>query len=362
MQGGSRPVAGVVHRPLVLPDWLAWSGAVLLPWALSRGALLLLAASAARQRGKTFLAGYAVWDGGWYTRIARDGYAFVTDRGETPYPFFPLFPGVLHAGERLGAPAAATGLVVNHLVLLLALTGVWAIAAAHGSRREAALAAWSLALYPGSASLALLYPCAILLACSVWAFLALERDRDALAALLAAVAALARPNGLVLAASLAATVLLAGGAWRRALRLALPAVAVVAAWVAWLWVRTGDALVFLHAKAAWHEVSLASLLEGKDRLPKIDLAPAGVALVVLLLAGRRLPLGWLVLVALALLPSLGLGILGMPRYVAACFPVFVACGIVLARLPLAVRVAVLASSALGLVALGRRVLLGVHMP
>lgn len=362
MQGGSRPLATVARPALALPDLGAWSVAVLVPWLLGRGMLLLIAAAAARARGKTFLAGYAIWDGAWYAQIARDGYGFVSVRGETPWPFFPLFPGVLNAGTRLGIAPSVTGLIVNHLVLLLAMTGVWAITLRHGSGREAALASWALGLFPGSVALTLLYPDALFLACGVWAFLALEQRRDTAATILAACAALVRPNGAVLAASLGAAVLLGGGTLRRAAGIVLPAALAVTAWLAYLWSQAGDPLAFVHAKAAWHEVTLPSLLAGADPLPKLDLAPLGVALLVLALAWRRLPAGWLVLAALALLPSLGLGILGMPRYVSSCFPVFVACGMALDRLSRGAATGVLAAAALALLLFGARVLLGVSMP
>lgn len=362
MQGGSRPLAPVVRPALALPDVGGWSLAVLLPWLLGRGALLAIAIAAARQRGKTFVAGYAVWDGAWYAQIARDGYGFVSARGETPWPFFPLFPGILNAGTRLGLPPSVTGLVVNHLVLLLAMTGVWAITRAHGTPREASLASWALGLFPGTVALTLLYPDAIFLACGVWAFLALERGNDAGAALLAAMAALVRPNGAVLAASLAVAVLLRGGTLLRAVSVALPAALAVVGWLAYQWSNAGDPLAFLHAKAAWHEVTLGSLLAGTDPWPKLDLAPLALAVLVLALAWRRLPAGWLVLAALALLPSLGLGILGMPRYVASCFPISVACGMALGRLPHAVAGGVLAAAAAGLLLFGSRVLAGAQLP
>jgi hypothetical protein len=143
---------------------------------------------------------------------------------------------------------------------------------------------------------------------------------------------------------------------------ALPAALAVAAWLAWLWLRTGDPLIFVHAKGAWHEVTLASLLAGRDRLPKLDLAALAFALPVLAVAWRRIPAGWLILAAATLLPPLALGVLGMPRYTAACFPLFFACGVVLARLPRPARAVVLAGFAAGLLFLGRRILLVEHMP
>jgi hypothetical protein len=338
-----------------------WLTAVLLPWALSRGALCVVTELASSLRARGAMAAFAVWDGGWYVGIAHSGYDFSV-HGQTPYPFFPLLPWLLRAAEAVHPPPIAAGVVLNHLVFLLALWGVHDIARAHGTALEASLASWSLALFPGSAPLTLLYPCAIFLACSVWAFRALELRRDGVVATLAATAALVRPNGLVLAIAGAFAVLRDDRSWQRALRIALPAALAVALWMAWLWLQTGDPLIFVHAKAGWREVSLASLVAGVDPLPKLDLAPVAFAALVLALAWRRLPGAWMLFVALMLLPSFGLGVLGMPRYTAACFPLFVAAGIVLARLPRGARVALLGCSALALVYVARRIVSGEQMP
>lgn len=355
----------VVHRStsavarIPLSSWLT---AVLVPFAVGRAAVVLLGCHARTVRGLGGIASFAVWDGAWYAQIARDGYGFTTGHGETPFPFFPLLPALMRGGAFFGLSPVATALLLNHVLFLLALWGVFALVRAHGTEQEAALACWSLALYPGSAPLTLVYPCTLLLACGVWAFHLLERGRDGAAATLAAVAALVRPNGVVLALALGAGALRASRSWRRPLAVVLPAALCVAGWIAWLWSYTGDPLVFAHAKAAWREVTLTSLLGGTDRVPKIDLAAFAFAAGVLALAWRRLPVEWLLYAALALLPSLALGLLGMPRYTAACFPLFVAAGIVLARLPRAARVAALAASAAALAFLARRILLLEHMP
>ena len=55
---------------------------------------------------------------------------------------------------------------------------------------------------------------------------------------------------------------------------------------------------------------------------------------------------------LALLPSLVLGVTGVGRYAAEAFPVFIALGAILERLPRWLRPAYFLSSALGLVAFG----------
>jgi len=169
-------------------------GAVAVPWLLSRGIVYWVAQRGAEARHKPagFLA-FAPWDGGWYADIARVGYTFSHANGETPYPFFPLLPALLRGGMALGFSPIAFGSVLNHLVLLVALTGVWTIARDHFGPNEAAAAVWCMALFPGSAPLTMVYPCTIFLACAVWGFRAVERGRDADASVLAAIASLARP-------------------------------------------------------------------------------------------------------------------------------------------------------------------------
>ncbi len=352
--GGRSAAAGIEGSGDLFSD-LGWPpfGAVVLPWLVSRliVALAVLAGAAAAHR-PVGLESFSVWDGGWYLDIARKGYEFVSVEGQTPYPFFPLFPLVLWAGGELGLPLRLGGILVDHAALLLALWGLHRLVEPRLGARAAALATWSLALFPGAAPFSLVYPEAILLAASVWAFHAVDRREWSYAAAFAGVAALVRPNGLAVALSAAA----ASRSWEGAARIALPACGAVAGWIALLWLWTGDPLIFLHAKAAWHEVTIASLLSGRETLvPKIDLAAGLLAVGVLGLAARELPVAWLLLAALWLAPPLMLGIIGMPRYVASCFPVFVAAGSLLARRRPLARLAVLVVCAGGLWILAARI-------
>lgn len=338
-------------------------GAVVLPWLLSRGAIFVVAQHAAEVRDKPGgLEAYAVWDGLWYADIARLGYGFAHSTGETPYPFFPLFPVLLHLGTGLGLSPIAFGVLLNHAVFLVALLGVYEITRARFGAASAAFASWSLALYPGSAPLGMAYPEAIFLACAVWGFRALEQDRDRRAAILAAIATLVRPNGLVLALGLAFAAWWATRSLRRAVAVALPAVACMALWLGWLGMQTGDPLIFVHAKSAWRETTIATILSGRDPVPRLDGAPLVFVAIALAVAGWRLPLPWLVFTALCVVPSLGLGILGMPRYTSVCFPLFSATGIFLARRGPLFRVAVLAFFAYLLLLFANRIFLLRNMP
>ncbi len=94
------------------------------------------------------------------------------------------------------------------------------------------LAVWSLALFPAAFVFSLLYPSAIFLAASVWAFLLVEDRHDGWAGIVVAVAVLTRPNGIVLAVALGIGLVVIRRAWRRALVVCGPAVVAVGIWCA----------------------------------------------------------------------------------------------------------------------------------
>jgi hypothetical protein len=232
----------------------------------------------------------------------------------------------MRAVGSVGISHAAAGIVVNHLAFLLALAGVYRIAARHSSAAAARLAVWSLALFPLSFLFSMIYPSSIFLAASVWAFLLVEDQRDLAAGAVAVAATLVRPNGAVVALALAFAV---GFAWRRVLLACVPSAIALLGWGAYNLDRTDNALTFYHAKSGWVEIDLVSFLHHFQSgvLPHVLLAGASVA--ALILVWRNLPRSWLVFAALYLLPSFYVGMIGIGRYANECFPVFAATGQVL---------------------------------
>ena len=306
--------------------------------------VVLLAAVNDPARGSRFDQVATRWDGAFYLDIARNGYGPV-DIPFPKWPFFPLLPALIRALDQVANDRVAI-FVLNQLVFLLALAGVYRLASRHGGRAVATLAVWSLALFPASFVFSMTYPSAIFLAASVWAFVLVEDHHDVAAGLVAVGAALVRPNGLVLAVAL----VIAVWSWRRAVLVAAPSVVAVAAWCAYCADRTGDPLVFLTTKSRWQEITFVGLFEGHVKwsvLPHVVLAVG--ALVVLWVQRRRLPVGWLVFGALYLIPSLQLGMVGVGRYANECFAPFVAAGQILERWSRPAQYAVLAASTVGLV-------------
>jgi Dolichyl-phosphate-mannose-protein mannosyltransferase len=339
------PAATATRAPARLPLF-PWRE-VVLPWLISRVySVFLIVAAASVGSGGIRATGFAKWDGQWYLAIARFGYGPEPIEGlQTRWPFFPGFPAVIRAIREVGLPDRGTVLVLNHLIFLLALAGVWRIARRYTNGPAARLAVWALALFPGSFVFSMVYPSAIWLALSVWAFILVDERRDIAAAVLVTGAAFVRPNGIVLAIAL----LFVLRSWRRALLVCAPSVAAVAIWCVFCYHWTGDAFVFLTAKEDWPEVTVKAFALAPWRydyvFPHLFLAVA--ALGALFLVRRRLPFAWTVFTVLYLLPSLGLGMVGLGRYANETFPPFVAAGELLRRARRWVRATAFGSAVLG---------------
>jgi hypothetical protein len=260
--------------------WLAWLGALLA--ALGIG----LAAGA-----YTWAPGWLehkglwplfAWDFNWYDFIGSAGYpAGHVDR---QYAFFPLWPALLHwAGPHW------------HIVVGGALAWLASLAAFFGLSKglpsSPLRSALALACWPGSFALALAYPDGIALAAAAWAAAFALRGKPLAAGALGAIAALARPNGVLIALPLA---WLARGRGPRAwLGAALPVAAAVGV-EAYFWSRSDHATAFFDAQKLWGRAGPSNLGKWADHVRDVlehhTLAIALLAVVAvaaLLFAWRR---------------------------------------------------------------------------
>ena len=217
--------------------WLAWLGALLT--ALGIG----LAAGA-----YTWEPGWLehkglwplfAWDFNWYDVIGQAGYP--GGHVDRQYAFFPLWPLLLHwAGSHW------------HIVVGGALAWTASLAAffglSNGLPRAPLRSALALACWPGSFALALAYPDGIALAAAAWAAAFALRGKPIAAGALGAVAALARPNGVLIAIPLA---WLARGKGPRGWRGAALPVATAAGVEAYFWSRSDRATAFFDAQRLW---------------------------------------------------------------------------------------------------------------
>jgi hypothetical protein len=306
--------------------------AVVVPFLVSRvisDALILVMAKSRSSPGPAYYSGFAKWDGAWYVEIAKFGYGSKPIPGqESPWPFFPLLPGVMRVGGWLGVSEAFVGVAVNHLVFLLGLAGLYRIARRHVSPRASELGVWLIALFPASFLFSMIYPSAIFFAASVWAFCLVEERRDIAAGLVSIAAVMVRPNGFVVAIALAFAV-----RWvpKRVAIVCGPSLVAFFGWLLYNRDKTGDALTFYKAKDGWPEIDLVDfvLRDRKIAIPHVLLAI--VAVVAVIAVWKLLPRAWLLLTALYLVPAFVVGMVGLGRYAGEIFPPFVAGGEILRR-------------------------------
>jgi hypothetical protein len=220
------------------------------------------------------------WDFNLYDVIARNGYPAGEDGRQ--YAFFPLWPVLLHwAGSHWDV------VVGGGLAWAASAAGFFGLSAGLPTvRLRSALA---LACWPGSFALALAYPDALALAAGAWAAAFALRGRMLGAGVLGAVAAFARPNGVLIALPLA---WLARGRGPRAwVGAALP-VAAAAGVEAYFWARSDRATAFFDAQRVWGRRGPGGLGRWADHLGGV-LERHGVVIGLLaVLAAVGLVLAW----------------------------------------------------------------------
>ena len=146
--------------------------------------------------GTTLHQGLLAWDGQWYQRIARHGYAPISRSGLRFFPLYPLLGRAL---------AFVLGGMVDVSLLVLAnapalLFAVLLVRREGGDRAATERAAWFVALVPPGFVLVFAYAEAIAGCLAVAAFLALRSQRWWWAAVAGFLSGLTRPSGALLAA------------------------------------------------------------------------------------------------------------------------------------------------------------------
>lgn len=169
--------------------------------------LIVVDAVAGRPFGKSLV---HAWDSVWYLHIAEHGYGTqlrITDTGavQTDWAFFPLYPGLIRALCGLvPLTAGQAGLLIAWSFAVLAVYGIYTIAHHLCGRAVATgvVALW--AVLPQSVALTLAYTEPLFTACAAWSLYAVLRRRWLAAGSLALLAGLTRPNGVAVAAAVAA--------------------------------------------------------------------------------------------------------------------------------------------------------------
>ncbi|MFF8991384.1 glycosyltransferase family 39 protein [Streptomyces sp. NPDC014983] len=298
--------------------------------------------------GRSILKGLAhSWDSVWYLHIATHGYGsriHITDTGsvQTDWAFFPLYPGLIRALDRIPliSPAVAA-LLIAWTAIALAAVGVYAIGHRLYGRSVATAMVALWAVLPHSVVLTLAYTEPLFIALAVWCLYALLDERWPAAGALAALAGLTRPNGYAAAAAVLGVA--AFEAVRRRGRvppgLWAGALAAPLGWTAYLLLvghRTGAPLHgYFQVQSAWESRFDGGLgtLRFLATLPLSDGVIYPVALVVVAagvflfvrLCRERVPLALLLYTAALLLPVVLVSgpFESKPRFLLPAFPLLI---------------------------------------
>ena len=212
----------------------------------------------------------ARWDTDFYNQIATRGYrwdpsAFLHQN----VVFFPLYPLLMRwGGALLGGHPLLAGTIASFAAFAGAIALLYRLAVLELGEEKARSVLLLLSTYPFALFYSAVYTESVFLLLTVGAFYAMRRRYLVLAALSGLAAGLTRPNGFWLALPL---LWIAASAppldasehdssprlwWRQrgriaAIIVALAPLAGAAIFSAYLYVRFGDALAWLHGQAAW---------------------------------------------------------------------------------------------------------------
>ncbi|CAN5155702.1 glycosyltransferase family 39 protein [soil metagenome] len=173
----------------------------------ARAVGLAVLALMARTAGLDPVPRLAIWDGGWYLRIAEGGYADRLDpavEATGSLAFYPLYPLLIRAVSTVtGLDGPTAGVLLSELAAAVAAAGLYLLATRLWDRRTgvALVALWSA--QPLSIVLSMVYTEALFTALAVWALVALHRRQWLTTGLLAMFAGLTRSSGLGVAAAVA---------------------------------------------------------------------------------------------------------------------------------------------------------------
>jgi hypothetical protein len=318
------------------PHWFLRN--VLFPFAYTRGLLLLAAwfalhylprAAEAGWNGPTSSAAINIWshfDGQWYLSIARGGYHFVPG-GQSNIAFSPLYPMLMRIGGFLagGSDAAmlAAGIIVSNVALLAAVGYLVALMQLEGHDESAAArAGWYLLIFPTSFFLSAVYPMSLFLALATSAFYHARRGQWSIAGILAALASLSRPDGVLLSAGLALEYFHQHkfSMRRDAIWLASGPAALLT-WMAFQWHRFGAPLAFVAAQRQWDPSPIQTVMHSSRA--GLQLGCAGLFVILVILCVRCLRPSYTVLAASMLAVMLcAARFWSITRFVVVLFPAF----------------------------------------
>ena len=285
------------------------------------------------------------WDSYWFLNVVREGYHFygaqeqvrgvVPGGAETNIVSFPLYPFAVKAASWLFGDPAVAGLIVSQIALFLALVWLYRLARLDLGEGGAAWAVWLFAVQPWTYAFSAIHAESLFFALTVAAVLAARQGRFLLAGMAGFLAALTRlPGVLVLVpVALEYSVSRPPGRFRvdrRFLALGLIPLGLVL-YFGYLWRLTGHPFAYFTAQAGWHNriagpwVHVVRWLSpgGFNGQALFELGVIAFMIGALILGYRFVRRSyWIYLLVSVLVLVSSASPLGLARYCAGLFPVY----------------------------------------
>ncbi|GAB3248882.1 mannosyltransferase family protein [Kineosporia babensis] len=285
------------------------------------------------------------WDTQWFLRVAAEGYprALPADGGPTTLAFFPGYPATIAAGDVLGLSPLVAALVVSLIAGAIATLLVERMGRLIRTPEAARRAAVLFAFFPGAVVFSWGYSEALAVALAGIALVASYRERWLIAGLAAALAGSVRADvGIALTVAMLVAAALSfrhkQGDWRAVAAVAASPIGILG-YLGFVWAWTGSATTWSRTQSeGWDQhmdwgkhalTSLGGVLRPWDSPSRVVLvvAVAGLAVAVLALVKRPMPLPWLTYVVVLVGISLVSSQVGFrPRAEVLLLPAFVAVG------------------------------------
>ncbi|HEX6476904.1 MAG TPA: mannosyltransferase family protein [Acidimicrobiales bacterium] len=152
--------------------------------------------------GRPLFEALGMWDGGWYMRIAHNGYS-TSLHPLSPYTptvaFLPLLPVLLRITTFLtGLNVLYAGVLTSAVIGVVASAAVWFFVRHLTDSRTADRATALFCFFPGAMALSMVYTEGLLVVLAIICLVALMRGRWLIAGVVAAAASATSPEGLAL--------------------------------------------------------------------------------------------------------------------------------------------------------------------
>jgi hypothetical protein len=294
------------------------------------------------------LAVWGRWDAEHYLGIARDGYH------GTEAAFFPLYPALIRIVAALTGSYLVAGLVISNAASFFALLYLYKLVEHEYNRHVAQRATFYVSIFPTAIFFSAVYSESLFLFLTVASFYYVRERRWITAGVFGLFAALSRSEGILLAAPMFVEWVIAakeGGReffryWFDDIVKPLIGMALVplglGIYMAYLWVLSGDPLLFSHVQSHWGRHLAAPWTSVINTVEKIvhahqtqtvatetlELAFTALMIAVLIAGWRRLRLSYTVYMAFSvLIPMCTASLMSMPRFALVLFPMFVLFGL-----------------------------------